>query len=271
MTNNTNVDKARESFELMHKLIDDTIFNISLNAQLKTDNDCADSIKNFIFLVSKHFSILNLIVNKSDQKLVKDRDFDSLMILWQGGNSLIGSMQLIRQGYTLEPQFLVRYAIENLAMVLSFYTNDKFYKRFQNHNLTGEKCIGEAKKLVSQIGQIYGLLSEITHPSKKTLGYIYLEGRDTLLVGGGILDSTLDRVKLNLAILNYITTIFWSSTELIYNEFLDELAFWQREKQTLIWKPSKDYEHVYSHSLKLFNEVLSQVTGGLGETRTTEQ
>lgn len=255
----TDTDISKEAFESMQKLIGETIFKISFNAQVKIDQDCKESIENFIFLASKHFAILDLIVNKTNQKLVTDRDFDSQMLLWQAGNSLIGSMQLIRQGYFLEPQFLIRYAIENLAMVLSFYSGDKFYKRFQQNNLTGEKCISEAKKLVSQIGQIYGSLSEITHPSKKTLGYIYLEGRDTLLIGGGVVDSTLYRVKFNLAILNFVATIFWSSTELIFNRFLNELAFWQRKETRLIWKPGKEYESVYGHSLDLFREALSQI------------
>ena len=102
---------------------------------------------------------------------MSNRDFEAQMILWQSSNALIGSLQLIRQGYTLEPPIIMRNSIENLAMALSFYgENSKYYyNKFKKLKLSGEECISEAKKIIKQIGAIYGLLSQVAHPSKKHL------------------------------------------------------------------------------------------------------
>src|SRR5690606_34047016 len=149
---------------------------------------------------------------------------------------------LIRQGYTLEPQILMRNSVENLAMTLSFHGEDgeKFYKKFTNMSLSGEKCITAAGKLVKDIGAIYGLLSQIAHPSRKTLGYYYMEERGTLLIGGGVTDNTQHRVKMNLAILNFILAIHWSSCELIFHDYIDDFVFWEKENEAMIWRPKQN-------------------------------
>ncbi|MDD5147344.1 MAG: hypothetical protein PHV63_02240 [Candidatus Daviesbacteria bacterium] len=250
------------TFEELRSLISDTIFNISLNAQAKVDKDFKKDIDNSIYIISKSFLILDTILNHTDQEKVSDRVFDSQAILWQGGNSLIGSLQLIRQGYTLEPQFLMRYAIENLAMVLSFHTENAelYYQKFNNGDLSGEKCVGEARKLVKQIGPIYGLLSEVTHPSKKTLGYLYMLERKTVLIGGGVTDTTLHRVKMNLAILQFLSNIYWSSSELIFSDYLDKYTFWSKDGDIMKWAPKEEEKDIYERSLSLFQEAISALT-----------
>src|SRR6185369_1764186 len=198
-------------FEEMNLLINDIVNNISLNAQAKVDEKLKEDIDRTIYLLAKVFTILDKVINDIHQEKVSERDFTIQAILWQGGNSLIGSLQLIRQGYTLEPHFLMRHAVENLALALSFVgeKGDEYFLKYTNNKISGEQCIGEAKKLVTQIGQIYGLLSNTAHPSKETLGYYYMKDRETLMIGGGVTDYTMSRVKLNLAILQFLSTIYW--------------------------------------------------------------
>jgi len=249
------------TFDEMKSVVNDTIFNISINAQERFDKEFKDEINNSIYLISKSFWILEKIINYTDQMKVSDRDFHSQSILWQGGNSLIGALQLIRQGYSLETQFLMRYAIENLAMVLSFHTEEGsvFYEKFVSGNLSGEKCVGEAKKLVKQIGGIYGLLSEVTHPSKKTLGYIYMGGEKSVTIGGGITDKTIRWVKMNLAILQFLSTIYWSSTELIFSDYLKEYTFWEKNGDEFKWAPNKEQKEIYERSVHLFEAAISGI------------
>lgn len=256
-----NNDSTPNSFKNMGKLITETIFKISLNAQAKVDKDFNNDIAIFIYIISKSFVILNQIVNYTDQGKVPDKDFQSQMLLWQGLNTLIGSLQLIRQGYTLEPQFLLRSAVEDLALALSFYADadNLFYKKFIKDKLSGQEAIGAGKKLVKQLGGIYGLLSQVTHPSKKTLGSHYLEGRGTLLIGGGVVDSTTNRVRFNLAILNWIATIYWSSTELIFSDYLNQYTFWTKKGSVMKWTPNKEEKAIYTRSIKLFEEALASL------------
>lgn len=247
-------------FKEMLALINDIVFNISKNAEAKNDVDLKDEIQNAVYIVSKVFTILFKIVNHADQALVGERDFSSQMILWQSGNALISSLQLIRQGYTLEPQILMRNSVENLAMALSFYgvDGDTFYKKFNNLSLSGEKCITAAGKLTKEIGAIYGLLSQIAHPSKKTLGYYYMKERGSLLIGGGVTDNTLHRVKMNLAILNFILVIHWSSCELIFSDYIDNQVFWKKEGKNMVWSPQQYEKQFYTSSIRMFKEALSK-------------
>lgn len=249
-----------DDFEKMKKIIGDVVFNISKNAQDKNDIDLQKEIQNAVYILSKIFTNLNKIVNHTDQSKVDDRDFNSQMILWQSCNALIGSLQLIRQGYTLEPQVLMRNSVENLAMVLSFYgeNGDSFYKKFNNMSLSGEKCITSAGKLNKEIGAIYGLLSQVAHPSKKTLGYYYMEDRGTLLIGGGVTRKTQHRVKMNLAILNFILSVHWSSCELIFSDYIDDLVFWKKEGEKMRWCPQGPEEKFYKSSITMFQEALAE-------------
>lgn len=246
-------------FQEMGSTLVDTVYKISLSAQAKVDKDCGGDITNFLYILTKTFVILNKILNYTDQGKVSDREFDSMIFIWQAQNTLIGALQLTRQGYDLEPQFLIRSAVESLALSLSFYTGGTYYEKFKKNQLSGEKCIGVANKLVKQIGGIYGLLSQVTHPSRKTTGHNYLEGRGTILIGGGVTDTTMNRVKFNLAILNWVATINWSSTELIFHNHLDSYTFWTRSGDNLIWTPNKSEQAIYTKSVHMFKEAIASI------------
>ena len=247
----------KKMFEEMGNTLVETVYKISLNAQAKVDKDCGGAITNLLYIFTKTFVILNTILNYTDQAKVSDKEFDSNILLWQGQNTLISSLQLTRQGYFVEPQFLIRSAVENLALSLSFFTGSDYYEKFKKNQLSGEKCIGEAKKLVKQIGGIYGLLSQVTHPSNKILGHHYLEGRSTLLIGGGVTETNMSMVKFNLAILNWVATIYWSSAELIFHNHFDNYTFWTKSGDNMKWTPNKPEEAVYTKSINLFKEAIN--------------
>lgn len=245
----------------MSKIVGDTLFNISTNTESRIDREFRNDIDNFIDISSRVYAILNKIVNFTDQEMVPDKHFDSQMLIWQGLNTLMSALQLSRQGYTLEPQYLIRPAVENLALALSFFTEGTYYEKFNKLQHSGEKAITPAKKLVKQIGGIYGILSQVTHPSKRTLGYFYMEGEGdklgSLMIAGGVTDKTMNRVKLNLAILNFITTIYWSSTELLFFEYLEDHTFWIKSDDNLRWSPNTEEKVRYARSLDMFKQALT--------------
>ena len=75
---NKPIDK---NFIEMGKLITETIFSISQNAQNKNDRDLKDEISNTIYILTKIYVILNKIINHTDQSLVSDKNFAAQMIL----------------------------------------------------------------------------------------------------------------------------------------------------------------------------------------------
>jgi hypothetical protein len=139
---------------------------------------------------------------------------------------MLAAIQLIRQGYPLEPQFLMRVAIESLSLAISFHFDERSYSQYKNMKLSGKDCIGTAKKALKEIGQIYGLLSEVAHPSRKTTGNNYNEQSGSIIIGGGYTDHLSHRVLFNFSLLNYLLLTLWKGSELIFYSFEGEPKFW---------------------------------------------
>lgn len=218
----------------------DNIKNVSLNAAKRLDAEFGSEIDQIVNRLSEIYWILNIVINYKDEE-VQDIKFDSKMTLWQGANSLMGALQLIRLGYFLEPNFLLRHAVENLAIALVLFKDYRRYKDFKSGKLSGEKCIGEAKQVIAQIGQIYGALSDMTHPSSKWLGTYVVEKRKTMLVGGGIVDEHMNRVKMDLFILGFLVVVYLSGVELVFYDSVDEHKFWKRkDRNAFEWSPSEN-------------------------------
>lgn len=239
--------------------ITNNIRNVSMNATRRVDKEFEKEIDGIIEKLSEVYLILNFITNYTDKE-VNDIKFDSKMILWQGANSMLGALQLIRMGYFVEPNFLERHAIENLAIALVLFRDYRKYNQFKTGKLSGEKCIGEAKQVISHIGKIYGTLSEITHPSSKWLGTYVVEKRKTLLIGGGIVDEHIYRTKLNLATLGFLSSVYFSGVELVFYDFIKNPKFWKRKNgNSFEWIPSEEEKKYGKKTADAMKEVLQEL------------
>ena len=236
----------------------DNIKNVSISATKKVDAEFQKEINGIVDKLSYVYWVLNFITNYTDKK-INEIKFDSKMLLWQGANSMLGALQLIRTGYFVEPNFLERHAIENLSIALVLFRDYRRYKDFKTGKLSGEKCIGEAKKVISQIGSIYGILSDITHPSKKWLGTYVAEKRKTLLIGGGVVEEHLYRTKLNLATLGFLSSVYLSGVELVYYDFIDEHKFWRKKNSNAFeWDPSDEEKGYGKETANAMAEVIKE-------------
>lgn len=244
------------------EIVNDFLYSYSNNCSKMIDDELAETIN----LISDKFSScyydLNIIVNHIDQKEVSEAEFDAKILLWQGLNSLISSLQLIRQGFFTEPNILNRHAIENLALAISIKNNFEHHDKFRNGKLTGEKCITFAKKIIPEIGTIYGILSNFSHPGNDNLGNYYHEDENikTYIIGGGITKKYLYRTKFNLAPLGIITQVYLAGIEYIYQRHLLVLNLWTKQGKYLKWSPN-NLEKKYSEILqKILTEGLSEMT-----------
>lgn len=246
----------RDSEEIK-KAIFNNIHHISKNASSMVDNKFQNEIDIIIGKLSETFHILNIIVNYTDQKKVSDIKFDSNILLWQGANTLVGSLQLIRQGYLIEPNILNRHVVENLTLAIDLFTNSNHYQKFKNGKLSGEKCITSAKKVIGVIGPIYGILSQMTHPQSPILGTYFVRNGNTMLIGGGVLKQTLYRVGLNLGILGFITHVFLGGVELIFYDFVPRHSFWVKQDENLYkWQPDDKEKRFGEMTQKMIQEAL---------------
>ncbi len=238
---------ANEIVNVIHKL--------SRNAEGAIDEKYKVQRSHAIFLLSKVFTLLNLIINHTDQEQVSDECFESQTLLWQACNTMMAALQLIRQGYPLEPQFLMRTALESTALAIGFHINEKAYRDYIDGKLDGKGSIKFAKKIIPEFGQIWGNLSAVTHPSKRTTGNNYSPD-STVIIGGGYTDKLSHRTLFNFALLNYMLLNIWKGAEYVFYDFDPKHYFWQRNEDVFTFKVDESIKFISTSVLKDFKEAL---------------
>ena len=215
-----------ETFKEVATTVTNVIKTYSLNAEKEVDEKFKLQLAHSIYLLTHIYVLLKSVADHPKQDEVTDGLLESQVLIWQACNSMLAATQLIRQGYPLEPQFLMRVAIESFSLSMSFHLDEKSYTQYKNEKLSGKDCISTAKKAIKEIGQIYGLLSAVTHPSRKTTGNNYNSRSGSLIIGGGYTEHLSHRVLFNFSLLNYLLLTLWKGSELIFFAFENDQKFW---------------------------------------------
>lgn len=244
------------TFKNIANQIVSVIHQLSRNAEEAIDEKYKVQRAHAIFLLSKVFTLLNLIINHTDQEQVSDECFESQTLLWQACNTMMAALQLIRQGYPLEPQFLMRTALESTALAIGFHTNEKAYQQYLNGKLDGKGSIRFAKKIIPDFGEIWGNLSAVTHPSKRTTGNNYSPD-STVIIGGGYTDKLSHRTLFSFALLNYMLLNIWKGTEFVFYDFDDKHVFWTKEDDNYTFKVDDSIKFISKAILADFKEALN--------------
>lgn len=219
-------DNKKDTFKRIGATVTNVIKVYSLNAEKEVDAKFRTQMVNSIYLLTSIYVLLKFVADHPKQEKVTDLFLDSQVLLWQACNSILAALQLIRQGYPLEPQFLMRVAIESFSLAISFHVGKNLHIKYRHRNLSGKDSISTAKVLIPELGQIYGLLSEVSHPSRKTAGNSYNSQSRSLIIGGGYTEHLSHRVLFNLSLLNYMLLTLWKGSELIFFDFEDDPKFW---------------------------------------------
>ena len=215
-----------EIFKEIATTVTNVIKTYSLNTEKEVDEKFKLQLANSIYILTHIYVLLKSVADHLQQDEVTDELFESQILVWQACNSMLAAIQLIRQGYPLEPQFLMRVAIESFSLAMSFHLDEKSYTQYKNGKLNGKDSINPAKKAIKEIGQIYGLLSAVTHPSRKTTGNNYNDRSNSVIIGGGYTEHLSHRVLFNFSLLNYLLLTLWKGSELIFFAFEDNQKFW---------------------------------------------
>jgi len=216
-----------EIFKEIATTISNVIHTYSLTAEKQVDEKFKLQLGYSIYFLTNIYVLLKSVADYNNQDEITDEIFESNMLIWQACNSTLASTQLIRQGYPLEPQNIMRVALESFSLAMSFHLDDISYTKYLNNKLSGEKTILLTKKTLKEIGEIYGLLSAVTHPSKKTIGNNFNPQTNSLIIGGGYTEELSNRVLSNFAIQNYLLLTIWKGAELIFYKFENNPKFWQ--------------------------------------------
>lgn len=229
------IDK-NENFKKIATTVTNVIKVYSLSAEKEVDEKFKLQLTHSIYILTHIYVLLKSVADHPKRDEVTDELFDSHILVWQACNSMLAATQLIRQGYPLEPQFLMRVAIESLSLAMSFHLDKKSYGEYKNKKLSGKDCIGTTKKAIKEIGQIYGLLSSATHPNRKTTGNNFNVRSSSIIIGGGYTEHLSHRVLFNFSLLNYLLLTLWKGSQLIFFNFEDDQKFWIKKKDGYILK-----------------------------------
>ncbi len=174
------------------------------------------------------FNLCSLILAAGRRKaqIERDRIRETLSLLISNSTvSLIGALELSRNGYRLQPGLLLRNSIEISATVLDIFMSHERYTEYIHGLLKSSKSITRAKKVVPLFGKMYGLFSKM---------YVHindLHSQDMRIAG-----YTNPRelpLTMNLFFSHMVLWVLLVVTELTYFHVVQNPRYWvQNEDDT---------------------------------------
>lgn len=249
-----------ELFKEIATTITNVIKTYSLTAEKQIDEKYKSQLAHSIFILTKIFLLLKIVADRPKESEVSNELFESQVLIWQAGNSMLAALQLIRQGYPLEPQFLMRVAIESFSLAISISREENAYLEYKEGKLYSNKSIAIAKKTIGEVGKIYGLLSAVTHPSQKTVGYDYDTESKSIIIGGGYTEKMSYRTIFSYSLLNYLLLTIWKGTELIFFEFETNPSIWTKNNTSCVLKLDDSIKQIVATIKKDFEDAISVIS-----------
>ncbi len=253
-------DKIHNDPKLRHyaELITKVMYEYSENAQKEVNKKFKVQLAHNVFILTHIYKILDIIVN-TEQEKVSDELFESQAIIWQACNTMIGAIQLSKQGYVLEPQYLMRSAFESLALAFAFHADETIFEKYKKNKVSGNDCIRYLKTVIKDAGTMYGILSKVTHPSRQVIGTHYNMHEGTLIVGGGYTEKLSYRTLANLSLANFMLLMMWETSELIFYDFNTTQHFWLKGQNEFRRNVKEDLKQILKQVETDFSNALSKI------------
>ena len=173
-----------------------------------------------------HISALTLSAGRRKAQVEKDdiRVMLSLMIS-NATVSLIGTLELIRNGYRLQPGLLLRNSSEICATILDIFMDKERYSEYINRQLKSNKSITRASKVVPLFGKMYGLFSDM---------YVHINDlHSTDMRISGYSDPKEVPLAMNLFFSHMVLWALLLVTELVFFDVVLTPRYWvQNEDKT---------------------------------------
>ena len=204
------------------------------------DRLCSEDLAEISRLLSKSSSLLF-----SGSRIAATRD-DSLQLscaklLLNASHSFGAATALLRMGYLLQPGIIIRSMLESISTVLHLIQRPDDLKKFQSVNLPSPSTIALAKKAIPNFGQLYGYFSE----SFAHIGHLHHS-----LDKHGEYSERHNGLETNLSFLRLTSWLLYVTTELLFNDLLDEPRYWKVEPNGYRYDPSdteREWMHKYLH------------------------
>jgi hypothetical protein len=170
---------------------------------------------------------------------------DVLWIQREAANSMMAAYQLVRHGYWEESLFVVRHALEIVALSVHLWQKPEIQDLFRKNKWDPKKSIGPAGKILPNISRVWGHLSDHLHPGASLLfrGYLNREredGRATYTLGGGMYPE--NEFYFRHAIRDILACGSWlhAAAELAFARYVPNRRFWRIEDDVAQWQPVED-------------------------------
>lgn len=200
--------------------------NTGLQISSSFDAMYSDDLKAFAFGIADYYNYLQEIINRDG---VSDADFQSALLFWTGLNTLMASMEILRRGYTKEPNVLLRSALEIFAAAHHIHVDPTKYAEFAKNNGTFDstKSISAVTNIHPFIGRLYGGLSDMfTHVSSMhSLPHL---PPYALAVGGVFDEDKQEHAAIILAGLLSCSDVLGSILEITMIEYIPQPKHWTK-------------------------------------------
>lgn len=176
-----------------------------------------------------NYQLLEDIINREDQTIISDEDFQAALLLWTALNTYLSAIELFRRGYVKEPPMLIRNILEIVCAAYDLHCNPTKLKilRERPNDFDSKKSIKIAKKINPIIAQMWGMLS--SHYSHVSV--LHTVPHQSGLCIGGIF-KTKDQKNTICGLLpplNLTIESLGSIAELIFIEQIEKPRFWIKQ------------------------------------------
>jgi hypothetical protein len=134
--------------------------------------------------------------------------------------SYSAAVELLRNGYRLQPGILIRSILEGVSAVLHLFINRGDLSIFLSGDLKSSRTITTAKKVLPEYGQAYGFFSD---------NFIHIgepHRMDHYLVP--YTDSADEAVRFNLVCLRWSIWLLFVTSELVFFDTAGPPRYWRR-------------------------------------------
>lgn len=190
-------------------------------------------------LATSYNALLDILEKNKEQ--IQNNAHQSALLYWGGLNSVLALIDLLRRGYTKEPQMILRNVLEVFAVAYDIGASQEHYELFMKDPIKfpSTKSVNAAKQVHDIIGQWYGLLSDYSShvgplhilPHKITSGFY---------VGGMFDPKDQAVVRLDLMMITGTLDILNSLLELSFIRHIATPRFWVKiDEDTYKYTPNE--------------------------------
>ncbi len=229
----------------------------------KFDELYFDKIEEIAEELSISFNNSLIIINCENRREISDNVFQSALLFRSSANTIIGSLELFRRGYSREPLIILRHSLEVMSTAYCVHKDPKMAKDLlkglkESKGVFSTKNISEAKKIQPIIGPMYGMLSQnISHVS--ALHIVPHESRKAPLCVGGLYDPEEQKYKpMILSMILTATEILNSLIEVAFINKIKSIRFWERIGDDILkYKPLPEIKERQKKILDALGKILN--------------